>query len=169
MRRILAMGILLVLSAPIYGQSLGDAARQARQKEKTTTKVSKKVITNDDIPESPTPTSDSSAHESTGKADSDASSASSSTPRSAREWRSIIMAQTDRIDELQAQINKLSESIHFVTANAYANGAEYNQYQVKKQQEVKNLQKQLDEQNKKLVELQESARKDGMGAAVYEP
>jgi hypothetical protein len=40
---------------------------------------------------------------------------------------------------------------------------------VKKQQEVKNLQKQLEEEHKKFLELQEVARKEGMGAAVYEP
>jgi predicted RNase H-like nuclease (RuvC/YqgF family) len=80
-----------------------------------------------------------------------------------------IVAQEDRIETLQAQIAKLTESIHFVSANAYVNGAEYNQYQVKKQQEVKNLQKQLEEEHKKFLELQEAARKEGMGAAVYEP
>ncbi|MBI3478309.1 MAG: hypothetical protein HY010_21470 [Acidobacteria bacterium] len=169
MRRTLAIGILFAVSSAALGQSLGDAARQNRQKEKTSAKAPKKVITNDEIPESPTPTSNSSAHESSGKADTNSSSPSPSTSRSAREWRSIIIAQMDRIDDLQAQINKLSESIHFVTANAYVNGAEYNQYQVKKQQEVKNLQKQLEEQHKKLAELQEAARKDGMGAGVYEP
>jgi hypothetical protein len=54
-------------------------------------------------------------------------------------------------------------------ANAYVNGVEYNQYQVRKQQEVKNLEKQLEERYKKLTETQEAAKKEGMGAAVYEP
>jgi hypothetical protein len=40
---------------------------------------------------------------------------------------------------------------------------------VRKQQEVKNLEHQLEERNKKLAETQEAAKKEGMGAAVYEP
>ena len=40
---------------------------------------------------------------------------------------------------------------------------------MKKQQEVKNLQKQLEEEWKKLSDMQEAARKEGMGAAVYDP
>ena len=167
MRRILAMGIVLALSPPVFGQSLGDAARQARQKEKTSSKTQKKVITNDDIPESPVAAP--AEHESAGKMDPDKSSALSPTPLSAREWRNALLTQMDRIESLQAQINKLSESIHFVTANAYVNGAEYNQHQVKKQQQVENLHKQLAEENKKLTDMQEAARKEGMGAAVYEP
>ena len=56
MRRALRIApiVLLALAAATYGQSLGDVARQARQKEKARAKAAKKVITNEDIPESPT-------------------------------------------------------------------------------------------------------------------
>jgi hypothetical protein len=150
-----------------YGQSLGDVARQTRQKEKVRAKTAKKVITNEDIPESPMPTP--AQHETGGKTDPVADSADSPAPRSALQWRDMILAQKDHIETMRAQINKLNASIHFVTANAYVNGAEYNQYQVRKQQEVKNLQKQLEEEWKKLSDMQEAARKEGMGAAVYDP
>ena len=40
---------------------------------------------------------------------------------------------------------------------------------MKKQQEVKNLQKQLEEEWKKLSDMQEAARNAGMGTAVYDP
>ena len=167
MRRALLIVPILsgALVSATYGQSLGDVARQTRQKEKVRSKAPKKVITNDDIPESPTPTP--TQHESTGKVD--AGSADPPAPRSALEWRNMIVAQKDRMETMQAQVNKLNASIHFVTANAYVNGAEYNQYQVRKQQDVKNLQKQLEEEWKKLSDMQEAARKEGMGAAVYDP
>jgi hypothetical protein len=167
MRRIVAINVFLVLTGVALGQSLGDVARQTRQKEKARAKAPKKVVTNDDIPESPTPTP--AQHETGAKVDSAAVPADSPAPRSALEWRNMILAQKDHIETMQAQSNKLNASIHFVTANAYVHGAEYNQYQVKKQQEVKNLQKQLEEEWKKLADMQEAARKEGMGAAVYDP
>jgi hypothetical protein len=168
MRRALLI-VPIALSALVsatYGQTLGDVARQARQKEKVRAKTAKKVITNEDIPESPASTT---AQHETGGTDPVASSADSPAPRSALQWRDMILAQKDHIETMRAQINKLNASIHFVTANAYVNGAEYNQYQVRKQQEVKNLQKQLEEEWKKLSDMQEAARKEGMGAAVYDP
>ena len=165
MRRIFAIGVLLALAGIAQGQALGDVARQARQKQNAGARAAKKVITNEDIPESPTPTP--TRHENDVKTDSQSAVATAS--RSALEWRSMILAQKDHIETMQAKTNKLNASIHFVTANAYVHGAEYNQYQVKKQQEVKSLEKQLEEEWKKLSDLQEAARKEGMGAAVYDP
>lgn len=165
MRRILfLLPIIFALCGTILSQSLGDVARQSRQQEKSKAKPSKKVVTNDDIPESPAAPSPSDK-----TATADATSPAAPAAKSAREWRIEIAAQEDRVEKLQAHIDKLTESVHFVTANNYVNGVEYNQYQVRKQQEVKNLQKQLEEQQKKLTELQEAARKDGMGSSVYQP
>lgn len=164
--RLLPM-VLLVLCGGVMGQSLGDVARQNRQKEKTQAKPAKRVVTNEDIPESPAPVA--SQPDSAATAQGTSPAANSPTPKTAREWRMAILAQNDRIETMQAQIVKLAESIHFVTANAYVNGAEYNQFQVKKQQEVKNLQKQLEEEQKKLTVMQLAARAEGMGAAVYDP
>ena len=45
--------LALALASATFGQSLGDVARQTRQKEKSNAKPAKKVITNEDIPESP--------------------------------------------------------------------------------------------------------------------
>jgi predicted RNase H-like nuclease (RuvC/YqgF family) len=154
---------LLALCSAVLSQTLGDVARQNREKEKSRIRPAKKVVTNEDIPENP-------ALSPSDKATAAATSVPAAlTPKSAREWRIEIAAQENRVEKLQAHMEKLSESIHFVTANAYVHGAEYNQYQVKKQQEVKNLQKQLNEEQKKLSDLQEAARKEGMGGAVYEP
>lgn len=163
----IALPIVLLTSMGVTnGQSLGDVARQTRQKEKARAKAAK-VITNEEIPESPMPAPVQS--EAAAKADPSSPSDDSPAPHSAVEWKSMITAEKNRIDAMKAQIDKLNESIHFVTANAYVNGAEYNQYQAKKQQQVKNLEKQLEEESKKLADMQEAAKKEGMGAAVYDP
>src|SRR5437764_194868 len=94
---------LSALVATAYGQSLGDVARQTRQKEKPRAKAPKKVITNEDIPESPASTPPQ--HETDGKKDPDSPSADSTAPRSALEWRDMILAQKDHIETMQAQIN----------------------------------------------------------------
>src|SRR5437868_4361734 len=60
-------------------------------------------------------------------------------------------------------------SVHFVEANRYYNGVQYNQYQLKKQQEAQRMKKQLDGEKKTLGNMQESARKAGFGSAVYDP
>jgi len=166
MRTVVALCVLLTFAGSAYSQSLGEVARRTRQKEKTRTKTAKKVITNEEIPESPNPTQ--ATVEAEARAESGTSSGAAA-PQTAREWRSAILMQKDRVETMQAHINKVNASIHFVDANAYVNAAEYNLYQIKKQQEVKHMQTELDEEQKKLVQLQEAARKEGMGTSVYEP
>jgi hypothetical protein len=46
---------------------------------------------------------------------------------------------------------------------------QYNEYQLKKQQEAQRMQKQLETEKKSLGNAQESARKAGFGSAVYDP
>lgn len=168
MRRLSFLFLLLMLtfSSAAFAQSLGDVARRSRQKEKLKTKTAKKVVTNDEIPESPNLTP--AAADAEGKAEA-GFSRDSAEPRTAREWRNVILIQKDRVETMQAHINKEKASIHFIGANDSVNAAEYNLYQLKKQQEVKHMQKELDEEQKKLVNLQEAARKEGMGASVYDP
>src|SRR5207245_4647824 len=84
----------------------------------------------------------------------------------AEQWKAQIQAQQDAIASLQSQIDKLNASIHFVEANRYYNGVQYNQHQLKKQEQVQQMQKQLEEQKKKLEDMQEGARKAGFGNAV---
>ena len=73
------------------------------------------------------------------------------------------------MQRMQAQVDRLNDSVHFVEANRYTNGVQYNQYQLKKQQEAQRLQKQLDGEKKQLEDAQESARKAGFGTAVSDP
>ncbi len=159
--------VLLAMVGAAYGQSLGDVARQTRQKQKARGAAAKKVISNEDLPASsdvnPGP------RESEGKMEAVSSASVPSSGQSAEQWKSLILAQKNAIANLQAQIDKLSSSVRFVEANAYYNGVQYNQHQAKKQQQAEQMKIQLAEQKKKLEEMQDAAKKAGMGSAVYDP
>ena len=159
--------LLILVNGTSHGQSLGDVAREQRQKRQAKDpKAAAKVVTNDEIPESP----DASApDDSEGTPESSAPAASSAGKKTAEQWKAEIEVRKARIAALQSQVEKLNDSVHFVEANRYSNGVQYNQYQLKKQEEAQRLQKQLDTEKKALGDAQESARKAGFGSAVYDP
>ena len=169
MRRITpkVLSIALVMSSVAYGQSLGDVARENREKQKAKSASSSpkpKVITNENLPARPEATPS--------EIDGEAKPASSAVPSdgmSAEEWKSQILAQKNAIAAQQAQIDKVNDSIHYVTASLYSNGLQYNDHQAKKQQSVEQMKQQLEEQKKNLAQMQDAARKAGMGSAVYDP
>lgn len=142
---------------------LGDVARQSREQEAKKSGKTAKMVTNEDIPEAPLDSKDADNHK------PEHGQRNNAPGVSADQVRGAIQAQKSRIAALQAEINKLSASVHYVEANRYNNGAEYNQYQQRKQQEVERLQKQLENEKNKLDQMQESARKAGFGNAVYDP
>ncbi len=151
-----------------YGQSLGDVARQQRQKQQAKNPDHPpKVITNEDLPDSAEPSSS----ESSDNAEHETSSPhpASSGSKSAEQWKAQIQGQKSSIASLQSQIESLKSSIRFAGPNCVANCVQYNERQIKKQDEVERMQKQLDEEKKKLDEMQDSARKDGFGNSVYDP
>jgi hypothetical protein len=163
---------LLLAYPACFAQSLGDVAREQRQKQQKNTKPdqTKKVITDEDLP----------AHDSEDLIEEDSrtdlahdesafdSSAESKLQQGER-WKAQIQAQKSAIASLQTQIDKLNSSVHYVEANRYYNGVQHNERQLQKQQQVEQLQKQLAEQKQKLEEMQESARRAGFGSAVYDP
>jgi hypothetical protein len=176
MRRIALkiLPIALLLSAAVYGQSLGDVARENREKQKAkdaSSTAKPKVITNENLPKNPD--ADAGPRESAGKMQAaPPKAASNGQPagnQSAEEWKRQILAQKSAIAALQAQIDKVNDSIYFVVANDYYNGVQHNEHQVKKQEDVARMQQQLEEQKKNLAAMQEAARQAGMGNAVYEP
>lgn len=164
--------------------SLGDAARQARQQKQqkgaqATDAQSKdspgkdaqpskaqKVITNDEIPEHPLAPA--------GSADQPPGIRYSPSPSgggkmSPEQWKSQILAQRNVVSSMQRKMERLNDSIRFAPANCAANCVQWNQRQRDKQQEVERMQAQLDEQKKKLEDMQESARRQGYGSSVYDP
>src|SRR5438876_10842927 len=145
------------------GQSLGDVARKQRQQQAKKAGQPTKVVTNEDIPE----------HSADPK-EADDPRQESNGPKvapsmSGDQVRTVIQGQKNRIAALQAQLDKLSSSIHYVEANRYSKGVEYDQAQQRKQQEVDRMQKQLESEKSKLEQMQESARHAGFGSAVYDP
>ena len=170
--KILAMALLMSLGS--FGQSLGDIARENRDKQKADgapSTAKPKVITNENLPKNPD--ADAGPRESAGKMQAaPPKAASNGQPagnQSAEEWKRQILAQKSAIAALQAQIDKVNDSIYFVVANDYYNGVQHNEHQVKKQEDVARMQQQLEEQKKNLAAMQEAARQAGMGNAVYEP
>jgi predicted RNase H-like nuclease (RuvC/YqgF family) len=159
--------MVLLFVAGSYGQSLGDVARQQRQKQAKDGHTARKVVTNEEIPESPE--SVASGSTSTEELNGTPASSASNDTHSGEEWKAKIQEQKSSVASLQSQIDRLNSSIHFVEANRYTNGVQYNQRQAQKQDEVQRMQKQLDEQKKKLEDMQESARKAGLGSSVYDP
>jgi predicted RNase H-like nuclease (RuvC/YqgF family) len=164
-------GLALSLCGFSFGQSLGDVAREQRQKQQSKdNKPAPKVITNEDIPshdtlaDTPRDTADSSSHHSyEGQPSHDGYK------KPAEQWRAEIQAQKNAVASTQRHIDELNASVHYVEAARYWNGVQYNQRQLQKQEEVQRMQQQLDQEKKRLEEMQEGARHDGYGNAVYDP
>jgi predicted RNase H-like nuclease (RuvC/YqgF family) len=169
------VAVIFSLAAVGYSQdtqSLGDVARQTRQQKQVKNVPGKdgqtrKVVTNEEIPEHPSSTVEESAYQSHESVSSNPPSGAGKV--SAEQWKTQIQGQKNVVSSLQKQIDKLNSSIHFVEANLYVNGVQYNKRQAEKQQEVERAQAQLEEQKKRLEDLQESARKQGYGSSVYDP
>lgn len=131
------------------------------------------VITNDEIPEHVGSTfafvPNSQTRDSHTSDSSDAPADSGNRASQSERWKSQIEAQKDAIASLEREIASLNESVHYAGGNCVANCVEWNEHQKEKQDGVEVMKQQLDEQQKRLEDLQESARKQGFGSAVYEP
>ncbi|MFY9903855.1 MAG: hypothetical protein WBX02_10800 [Terriglobales bacterium] len=164
---------VLLIGSVAYGQSLGDVARENREKQQAkaasgsaSSKPKAKVITNEDLPARVDASSSETESNLKPVAGTGGRSAGSV---SAEDCKKRILAQKSAIAAQQAQIDKLNESIHYVTASLYTNGIQHNENQAKKQETVAQMQQQLDEQKRVLADMQEAARQAGMGSAVYDP
>jgi hypothetical protein len=162
---------MLLLSSASRGQSLGDVAREQRQKQQKNARTAetKKVITDEDLPSHE---ADPIAEDSRTDLVHDESAFDSTADAKLQQgahWKAQIQAQKATVANLQAQIDKLNSSIHYVESNRYYNGVQHNERQAQKQEQVEQMRKQLDEQKQKLEEMQESARRAGFGNTVYDP
>jgi hypothetical protein len=126
------------------------------------------VITNEDLPEHINP----SPMRPTASKNSDQPGAEQPTDNgkaSAEEWRSQIMSQKSAVANLKNDVDSLNASIQYAPANCVSGCVEWNERQKQKQEQVETMKAQLAEQEKRLEEMQESARKQGYGSSVYDP
>ena len=184
-KRLIPLAVVICASVVLArgqdSQSLGDVARQARQQKQNKEAQTKsdgktaspKVITNEEIysgsePHSASGTSTSeSAAKDNSSADSHASSGGAKV--SAEEWKSQIRAQKDAVSAMQANIDKLNDSIQFAPGNCVSGCVQWNEHQIQKQQEVERMRSQLETLKQHLQDMQESARQQGYGSSVYDP
>jgi len=169
---------------PAFSQdspSLADAARQARlqkQQKEAQAKDSPsandaqsartpRVITNDEIPEHVGSTLTPSTARFQNPTYTPPNYGARRTP--AGQWKSLIQAQKNAIASLQREINTLRDSIHFPVNCLPNTCAQRNERQLEKETRVDTMKHQLEQEQKRLEDLQESARKQGFGSAVYDP
>jgi len=163
---------IFLFAATAYGQdppSLGDLARQQRQqKEAEQTKSASRVVTDEEVPEHTGP--EPAVTPDHGERGSSMPASTNGAKQSAERWKSQIKAQKAQIASLQAQMDKVNQSIRFAPHEcAGPRCVQWNERQREKQQQVERMQGQLDGQKKRLEAMQESARKQGYGNSVYEP
>jgi hypothetical protein len=167
----------LLSIASAFAQSLGEVAREQRQKQQSKdARAAKKVITDEDLPAhtgrdaDSDHTSDKDKKDKSDKKDVQAApEGAKNTSAAGEQWKSRILAQKRLVADMQRQADRLAASIHFVDPNAYWNGPEYNQAQTRKQEKLHQFQEQIEEQKAKLEAMQEAARQAGFGNAVYDP
>ena len=157
---------LIAMTAAAFGQSLGDVAREQRQKQQAkTSQAVPKVITNEDLGEP----EDSTPQASSAESKQDVPHSSSLGSRSAEQWKSQIEAQKRAIAALQKRIDEVNSSVHFARASATWREVQHNERQEQKLDQVQQMQNQLAAEQKKLEDMQESARREGFGSSVYDP
>jgi hypothetical protein len=177
----LALVTILAASAAIGqdSQALGDAARQVKQQKQakaaqsqtkdSSTPKAPKVITNEELPANFHPGAKVSDSDPERSAVPPSESSQHERKISAEQWKTQIAGQENVISNLQSQIDQLSESIRFAPANCVSNCAHWNQRQREKEQQIETMKARLADQEKKLEDMQEQARKQGYGSSVYEP
>jgi small-conductance mechanosensitive channel len=179
---ILEISALLFLTGGAgYSQSLGDAARENREKKAAETSTTPpKVITNADLPKNPNGSTGATEENNMPATPSPADAAASrkaaeqraDDQRAAHHWKKQILAQKNTIADQQARIDKLRASLHFFDRNYYYDyygRVEDNRRQAQRMERLKQMEQQLDQQKQKLEEMQEAARHAGMHTAVYDP
>jgi hypothetical protein len=172
---LLFAAVLCVPALLAYGQdapSLGDLARQKRaQKQQDGKEVPapKRSFSDQDSSTSAGGSVPASASGGKSPSSSGPTSASKSAKLPAEQWKSQIQAQKNQISTLQSQIDKLNDSIQLAPANCVSGCVQWNERQKEKQQEVDRARTQLEEQKKRLQDMQNSARQQGYGNSVYDP
>jgi hypothetical protein len=168
----------LAMSLACFGQSLGDVARENREKKESEAPATPpKVITNANLPKDPDADSSSSEDEDAVQpapaparklSSRKAAEQRAAEHRAAEQWKKRILAQENTVANLRSRVDRLQASIHFSSVSTYENQP-YNRYQARQMERLAQLQDQLSQQKAKLEDMQEAARKAGMHTPVYDP
>lgn len=166
--------LVLLASAAVYGQSLGDVAREDREKKaEATATAPPKVITDADLAkgaQAPEETgAPAKAQPASGKTGAGKSLATSPLDPRAEQWRRQILAQKRTVATLEKRLARFQASLSPMDASAIARGDILSRNQAAEQERLARVQEQLDEQRAKLLEMQEEARRAGMHTLVYDP
>ena len=185
------LAIILLATAVSRGQSLGDVARETREKKaENASTASAKVITNQDLARDPDADSGPSeaasiACTAAGSDGADRLSARRladqrraehrsaeqrlAQQRAAEQWKRQILAHKNKLTTLQARIDHLHALIRSAGGSGQSDGPPYNRYQMWQLEQVAQIQQELDEQKRELDRMQDEARHAGMRSAVYDP
>jgi hypothetical protein len=171
-----ALVIALLINLAAYGQSLGDVARENREKKdaEDASGAQPRVITNKDLPSDPEASQESHEVQETSTkapdhfAEQRFAEQRVSEQRAGEQWRRRILAQENRVANLQARIDQIHASMRN-TGGSPPYDVAYNRYQARQMARVAQIQQQLDEQKRTLNEMQDEARRAGMHTAVYDP
>jgi hypothetical protein len=183
------LAIAFLMQSTGYGQSLGEVARANRDKqnaEDASPTAKPRVITNKDLPKDPNPSPAPSqaqpvASAATSSKDADRLSVEHhlaeqrlaeqrlAQQHAADQWKRQILTQKNKMANLQARIDQLRASMRPANSSVQYESLPYSRDQARQLQRVAQVQQQLDEQKRKLAEMQEAARRAGMHTAVYDP
>ena len=175
-----SLAIALLVSAASFaqsGQSLGDIARENREKQASqeASGVTPRVITNKDLPAgSQMPEANLSepmtqvsgvSRPSGGRSYDRLADQNYGGQRASEQWRGRIQEQESKVADLQARIDQMNASMR----NGAQFEAPYNRNQARQMQRLAQMQDMLDQQKRRLYMMQEAARRAGMHTTVYDP
>jgi len=180
------VGTALLLTAAAYGQSLGDVARENREKkaaeESSTTPA--RVITNKDLPVDSAADQDAAEANSTTDDQANAPTADqrraqlraahrsaqqrAAEERAANQWKLQIAAQQNRVAALQEHIDQIRAEMRAEYGTVQYEPP-YSRPQAWQLRQISQLESRLGAERARLAELQESARRAGMHTPVYDP
>jgi len=175
--KILVIALLVSLTA--YGQSLGDIARENREKQnaENASGTQPTLITNKDLGLPENPGDDLGPGETQPQAGARPTNSAAdrryveqrrAEQRAAEQWKRQILAQESRVASLQARIDQINAWIR-AAGGTVQYEQPYSRAEARQLRRVADLQQQLDAQQRKLDAMQEAARHAGMHTLVYDP
>jgi hypothetical protein len=168
--------LLFLASVTVYGQSLGDVARENREKKaEAAATAPPKLITDGDLTKDtpgPEKTGASSKAQTAPSGKTGTGNAAATSPldlRATEQWRRQILTQKRTVATLEKRLARFQASLSSVDASAISRGEIFSRSQALEQERVAQVQEQLEEEKAKLLEMQEEARRAGMHTQVYDP